>query len=169
MQKDQIISQLTSHTETIRSLAAGISPEQARWKPTPDQWSILEVLCHLHDEEVEDFRTHLDFILHPSGQPWSRIDPQGWVTQHQYNQRDLTQTLDAFLKERQISLQWLAGLIDPDWDAVYQSPFGPLTAGDMANSWVGHDLLHCRQLVELHWAHASRIADPYRLDYAGEW
>ena len=169
MQSKHVIAQLASHAKTIKSLAARISSEQAHWKPAPDQWSIVEVVCHLYDEEVEDFRARLAFILHPPGQLWPPIDPQGWVTQRQYNQNDLAPKLDAFLKERQVSIAWLAGLKNPDWAAVYQLPSGTLSAGDMANAWVGHDLLHSRQLVELHWGYARRLASPYNLDYAGDW
>jgi hypothetical protein len=34
---------------------------------------------------------------------------------------------------------------------------------------VAHDLLHMRQLVELHWAYTMTKGDPYRTGYAGTW
>ena len=46
----------------IQAVLAGVDAEQARWKPDADSWSILEVVCHLVDEEREDFRTRLDHI-----------------------------------------------------------------------------------------------------------
>jgi len=169
MQINGLISRLKMHAATINTLAAGISDAQAAWKPAPGQWSVLEVLNHLLDEEIEDFRAHLDFILFHPDQPWPRIDPQGWVALRAYNQRRLAPSLAAFNQARQDSLAWLAGLNTPDWNSVYQLPFGPLCAGDLAAAWVGHDLLHIRQLVELHWAAAVRDFAPYRLDYAGSW
>ena len=72
-----IIAQLTNQAETIRSLMQGISDEQARWKPDAKSWSLLEVINHLADEEREDFRDHVDCLLHDK--PWNLIDPQGWV------------------------------------------------------------------------------------------
>ncbi len=48
----------------IRALLNDIGQEQAQVKPDAESWSILEVVCHLYDEEQEDFREHLDFILH---------------------------------------------------------------------------------------------------------
>jgi len=36
-------------------------------------------------------------------------------------------------------------------------------------AWVAHDLLHLRQLVELHYAWTVAKAAPYSLQYAGEW
>jgi hypothetical protein len=44
-----------------------------------------------------------------------------------------------------------------------------MTAGDMLTSWVAHDNLHIRQLVELRRAWIEKVSKPYRVQYAGEW
>ena len=169
MNLEYFTTQLANHAGTIRSLTLDISAEQSRWKPRPDAWSILEVVNHLYDEEREDFRVRLDTILHHPGQPFPPINPAGWVTERSYNQRDLAQSVQDFLNERQKSLAWLKGLGTPAWQASVTAPFGQLSAGDMFAAWVAHDLLHLRQLVELHWAVTLQAAQPYRVNYAGEW
>ena len=60
-------------------------------------------------------------------------------------------------------------LSEPDWEATYDAPWGPIRAGDLFASWVAHDLLHMRQLVELHWAYTTAALAPYKPDYAGVW
>jgi len=60
-----LYEELANSTEMIRALLSGLSQEEASVKPNAEFWSILEVTCHLYDEEREDFREHLDFILHP--------------------------------------------------------------------------------------------------------
>jgi hypothetical protein len=162
-------TQMNLHAGAIHSLTLGISAEQACWKPDPQAWSILEVINHLYDEERLDFRTRVDILLHHPGQPWPSINPQGWVTERSYNQRDLVQSVDDFLKERQKSLAWLKGLEDPDWQSSGKVSFGQFFAGDIFAAWVAHDLLHLRQLVELHWAYLLHAAEPYKVNYAGEW
>lgn len=169
MNTDPFTRRLAEQAEAIRALVETVSDEQARWKPGPQDWSILEVINHLRDEENEDFRAHLDLILHRPGDPWPRIDPQGWVTGRSYNDRAFQESLGDFLAAREDSLAWLRGLTSPNWEAVYEAPFGRITAGDMLASWVAHDLLHVRQLVELQWAAIVRLADPYRVEYAGPW
>ena len=64
MEFNILYHELQNSTEMIRALLAGVAPEAARLKPSAESWSILEVLCHLYDEERQDFREHLDFILH---------------------------------------------------------------------------------------------------------
>ncbi len=163
------IARLQANAQAIAGLTEAVSDAQARWKPTPEDWSLLEVICHLADEEREDFRARVDRTLHRPDEPWSKIDPQGWVTARAYNQRELAEAVADFLAERERSIAWLAGLAEPDWRRVNPAPWGTIRAGDLLASWLAHDLLHLRQLVELHWAWHQRAVAPYEVGYAGEW
>jgi len=165
----EVIKQLEAHSQAIRALVVGLTVEQARWKPDPETWSVLEALNHLVDEEIYDFRAHLDHILHTPDQTWPEIDPVGWVSQRHYNEQDLHDTLDRFDSEREKSLTWLAKLSAPDWDAAVTQPWGNLSAGDMLASWLAHDLLHVRQLVELRYLITQKACQPYMIEYAGKW
>lgn len=169
MNYPRLLHLLERDAERIRLLIEGVPADQARWKPSPDSWSILEVVNHLGDEEREDFRTRLDIILRRPEEPWPPIDPEGWVKARNYNERDLGESLLRFLSERRASLLWLRGLGAPDWESVVHSKFGSMRAGDMFCSWVTHDQLHLRQLVELHRAYTQELASPYSLEYAGAW
>ena len=163
------MAQMAENASRIRALARGISDRQARWKPDPDSWSLLEVVHHLLDEESQHFRVRLDYTLHRPGEPWPPIDPGGWVVERKYNEQDLGATREAFLSEREASLAWLRELPAPNWEATYEAPWGPMAAGDLFAAWVAHDLLHMRQLVELHWAYTTAEVEPYRTQYAGTW
>jgi len=161
--------QMRENASLIQALVAHVSPEDARWRPDLDSWSILEVINHLYDEEKEDFRVRLNIILNHPDQKWPPIDPGGWVVSRQYNKRELSTSLENFSAERKQSLVWLQTVEDVDWNKTYEAPFGPIRAGDMFISWVTHDHLHLRQLVELHRALALAKFTPYTSRYAGEW
>ena len=93
MEFNALYQELQYSTAMIRALLAGVEPAAARRKPSAESWSILEVVCHLYDEEREDFREHLDFILSRAGpqrqhKDWHAIDTEGWVTQRNYNEQD---------------------------------------------------------------------------------
>jgi hypothetical protein len=169
MQFDALCLELTGGAKAVAKLVSGISPPEARFKPNPDSWSILEVLCHLYDEEREDFRPRLDITLNRPAETWPPIDPQGWVTSRKYNERDLSETVDAFCQERMKSVAWLRELADRNWDSEYNAPFGTVKAGDLLASWTAHDLLHFRQIVELKRVRILNAAAPYAVTYAGEW
>ncbi len=170
MEFKTLYQELVNSTEMIRTLLAGVSQEEARVKPSKSSWSILEVTCHLYDEEREDFREHLDFILHNQDtDQWHPIAPQAWVKLRKYNQQNFKTMQRKFFGEREKSLKWLRGLKNADWNIVYKSKFGSMRAGDMFASWVAHDNLHIRQLTELRRARIQRIAKPFHVQYAGDW
>ncbi len=172
---DLIYAQTEMHqnAERMRSLVAGVTDDEAQRKPNADAWSILEVACHLLDEERYDFRVRLRHILAGTQGSFPPIDPGGWVTSRRYNEQNLAKTLADFLAERQDSLAWLATLAaqkpTPDWAATSPVPWGVISAGEMLTAWVAHDLLHMRQLIELHWFLTTTRLAPHRPDYAGEW
>jgi hypothetical protein len=169
MQFDAIYLELVDSTNMIQALLQGISPEEARIRPDAEAWSILEVVCHLYDEEREDFREHLDCALNRPEAEWHRIDPPTWVTARKYNEQDFREMKEKFFGERSRSLDWLKGLSNANWEAQHATPFGNRSAGQIFASWAAHDNLHIRQLVELRRAHIERITQPYSIAYAGDW
>jgi hypothetical protein len=167
---DDLGTRLRANADVIEAQVAGVGDEQARWKPDPAQWSILEVVCHLADEEVEDFRTRLDLTLHRPGEAWPSIDPEGWAIERRYNEKELAESLERFLTRRAETLVWLGGLTAPDWERAYQHPrFGPIRAGDLLISWVAHDHIHIRQLNRLHREFLVASLPGNSPRYAGRW
>jgi len=161
---------LAANAEAVRALASGLGADQARWRPAPEAWSLLEVVNHLLDEEREDFRARLGLVLRDPAAPWPPIDPQGWPRTRDYQSRDLAASLEAFLGERRASLDWLAGLESTSWGASHPHPSaGPIRAADLLDAWIGHDHLHLRQMNELQWQYLARDAAPGALTYAGGW
>ena len=161
--------ELVDSTEMIRALLAGLTQDEARAKPEPVSWSILETLCHLLDEERLDFRRRLDALVNHPAEEWEPIDPEAWVRERHYNEQDFRDVKERFFSERSKSLDWLKGLEHTSWDANYTASFGTITAGELFASWVAHDNLAIRQLVELRRARLERITSPLSIEYAGEW
>jgi hypothetical protein len=174
MEKDMnlphYLDRMQRNAAAVEQLATGLAPDQARWKPTPADWSILEVINHLYDEEREDFRTRVDLTLHQPDTPWPPINPGRWVTERGYLQRDPSQSLANFLAERRLSLDWLSSLQAPAWERARHHPeLGSMSAGELLACWVAHDYLHIRQLNELHYAYHAQSVAPLSVRYAGSW
>ena len=170
MRVHDIIERLRANVDVFDALTRGVSDEQSRWKPATDQWSILEVVNHLADEEVEDFRHRLDLTLHRPGEHWPPIAPEVWARERQYNSRELGQSVERLMTRRARSLRWLEGLTQPDWSRLYEHPSaGPLPAGGVLTSWLAHDFIHVRQLNRLHREYLASELSDYAPDYAGCW
>jgi hypothetical protein len=143
-----LIAELARFPATLRALLDGLSDDEIRFRPAAGTWSILEIVTHLADEEVEDFRARLFRTLEDPNEPWDPIAPEQWVEERRYADGKLDEVLDRFCTERASSLEALDALEDPDWNAMHEHPvIGPLRAGDLLVSWVVHDKLHHHQLV----------------------
>ncbi|MCK4560771.1 MAG: DinB family protein [Calditrichia bacterium] len=167
MDYNYFISSLENSAKKIESLLEGVSEEQAKWKPQPEKWSILEVVNHLYDEERDDFRRRLDLTINTPDKDWPSIDPEGWVRAHEYYKKDYHQSVRNFLNERTKSLKWLKALSDPDWKQTHNHPaIGPLVAADLLAAWATHDYLHLRQLSDLQARYLNILASPFSTKYA---
>jgi hypothetical protein len=167
---DEVTCQLAGNAQAMRHLVQPISDEQAQWKPNPDTWSMKEVMEHVYNEERIDFRKILKRMFHDPPQPAGEYPHEAYVPVV-----SCRQALEDFLMEREASIKWLKALRSPDWEVSSQWPFGPagvvtaFRAGDVLLSWVEHDFLHLRQMIELLHAWNEKQASPYSLDYAGGW
>lgn len=170
MNSKALIDLLAGFPGTLSAAVKGLSEDDLRWKPDKKKWSILEVVCHLGDEEVEDFRQRLKLTLQDPAEPWPGIDPEGWATDRNYNQRDLEESLSRFTDERNASMQWLGTLVEPDWTLQHHhARLGSIRAGSLLAAWVAHDTLHLRQIAKRRYQLIQGHAGEYTLIYAGEW
>lgn len=161
---------LQNQATVIDCLTADIDDASAQLPVKDGEWTILEVMCHLYDEEREDFRVRvMQTLMHPEA-PLAGIDPEGWVQSRGYAQRAFGEMRGLFLAERAQSLVQLRQLGDVAWDRTLNHPrLRALTAEQVAWAWVAHDLLHIRQLTELRYLVYQQLTTPYGYGYAGEW
>ncbi len=170
MNLEAVIRRMESFPAAVRASVAELSGDEARYKPASGAWSILEIVCHLVDEERDDFRVRLESTLRAPQEPWAPIDPEGWAKERRYLERDLEAMLTAFEVERRASIAWLRGVKDPDWTATHIHPTaGPIRAGDLMAAWAAHDALHLRQIAKRLFELASQDAPGFSSHYAGEW
>ncbi|MCA9755921.1 MAG: DinB family protein [Candidatus Eisenbacteria bacterium] len=162
---------LESSGASISALARSLTTAERDFRPKESAWSAHDVVCHLLDEEREDFRQRLRLVLEDPQAEWPGIDPEGWPKSRNYAERDYEETLAAWERERAQSLSWLASLEGGTvpLDNAHTMPWGPLRAGDLVTSWVAHDLLHLRQLVARKFQYLAKTSAPYSTLYAGEW
>ena len=167
---DALIERMESFGATLPVVVARISKADARWKPTPSDWSILEIVNHLADEEVEDFRMRLDLTLHHPDRLWPPIDPPKAAIDRLYNERELAESVSRFVNERTESVRWLRMLFPPEWSKTYVHPkLGSISAGELLASWAAHDALHLRQIARRLFDLTTRDAAGFSTRYAGEW
>ena len=169
MNPKPIIDRLENNLDVFRSLLDIRDKDQIHWKPDPSKWCPLEVICHLIDEEKEDFRNRVKTTLEKPGEEPTPIDPVGWVKSRNYIGQDFESKKEEFFRERKMSIDYLKSLDAPNWKNLYvHQSLGELSAELFLNNWLAHDLLHIKQLTKLHYDYLSRNSG-IGLDYAGKW
>ena len=166
-----IIDQMDHHQAVFAGLLQNIPTAKQAWKPDTEQWSLLEIVCHLHDIEGEDFRIRVQYVLEDPQKMLPSIHPTTWPVERNYLGQNFEQKVAGFLVERRKSINWLRSLPQPNWDNTYQHPdYGPMSAALFLANWLAHDQLHIRQINRIKYlflkAHAD---DSVNFDYAGNW
>lgn len=169
MDHPSIIHNLDSNKEVFRSLLINQSKTEYLWKSHADKWCLLEIVCHLYDEEREDFRTRIRHTLQSPNTLPPPIDPIGWVTGRNYMEQDYGQMVEKFLNERTASVNWLNSLSEPNWRSSCRHPeLGTLSAEHFLANWLAHDLLHFRQIISVNYQFLQSNTH-IDLSYAGKW
>ena len=169
MNPDQVIQRLANNLYVIKAQLQNLSLDEVTFKPAPDKWSMLEVLCHLVDEEKEDFRIRVKYVLEDPTQPLPKFNPVDWVQNRNYAGQNFENKVEEFLNERTKSIEWLESLQEPQWDNTYHHPTaGPMSAKLFLANWLAHDYIHIRQLNRLAYEFHQHRSD-VDLNYAGNW
>ncbi|MCF8265032.1 MAG: DinB family protein, partial [Melioribacteraceae bacterium] len=83
-----LATELEKNKNSFSSLLRDVPADLIKWKSSPEKWSLLEIVCHLCDEEKEDFRARLNHVLNTPDKVLPSIDPVGWVEKRNYFEQD---------------------------------------------------------------------------------
>ncbi len=165
----KVIDQLQKNKSVFESLLKDVQPELITWRPKLEKWCLLEIVCHLYDEEQFDFRYRTQWVLEQPNVLPPPFNPLDWVIDHKYMEQDYNSMVTKFLNEREASITWLKELKNPNWDNSYIHPkLGKTTAKHYLDNWLAHDYLHLRQIVKQKFDYLNSQTNE-NLKYAGIW
>ena len=164
-----IVIQLENNKSVFENLLKEIPQSQYLWRPNPQKWCLLEIVCHLLDEEVYDFRARVKHALEYPEKSLVPINPGGWVKERNYVSKKYNAILQMFLKERSNSIVWLKQQKHVDWSRALSHPdLGKLSAELFLRNWLAHDYLHIRQILRYKFE-LLKSSSKIDLNYAGNW
>ena len=165
----EITLKLAANQDIFKRLLSGKTGSEYLWRPEPGKWNLLEIVCHLLDEEREDFRDRVKHTLENSLAAMKPINPVGWVLERNYASQDYEKTLRSFLSERSDSVAWLQTLTHANWENAHRHPkLGTLSARLFLVNWLAHDYLHIRQIIRYNYQFLQEQTG-MDLQYAGTW
>ena len=142
-----ILSLLAEQIQRTTTMLAGVSEEQAEFRPTPADWSVKEVVCHLCDcERIFSYRALR--IARGDQTPLAGFDQDPYVTAADADARPLADHLAEFQTIRQASIWLLSSLPAAAWDRRGTASDAPVSVRALAYIIAGHENHHVRSLHE---------------------
>ena len=130
----------------VERLVAGAAKDRLAKRPSPEKWSVTEILAHLADAElVQGFRIRL--ILGASGTAIQGFDQDVWAQYSDYASHDPGLSLEAYRVNRERVLRLLKTLTEDMWERFgIHSERGKETVRRVSEMMAGHDINHLRQI-----------------------
>jgi hypothetical protein len=135
--------------DTLARLVKGIPQARLRKRPTPEQWSVVEILAHLADSEVA-CGWRLRAILGAPGTQIEAYDQNAWAAAGHYDTRDPNECIEQFRAMRKANLSLLNSLTPEQWSHYgMHAERGKETVEHIVSLIAGHDLNHAQQIEQL--------------------
>lgn len=154
MQAPPPVPNLLFRLETFAANVKGILSEQeaVQWhkRPSPGQWSLTEIMCHLRDVEREVYHVRFKNLMTAENAFLPGASPDEWAEERGYARQDGRAALEAFLEARKETLEILRGMSVELWQRQGQHAFfGPTTLHELVYLSVRHDDIHWEQIKGL--------------------
>src|SRR5512143_2155866 len=143
-----LIDALKATPETLTALLDGVSQSQAASARGGDEdWSVVEVICHLRDAEEISLQ-RMQAMRDTDNPPITGYDQEGLARQRNYKAQDLRSALAGFIAFREKYLTGLQALRPDDWERPgAHNEFGRITILEHTVHHACHDAIHCAQIA----------------------
>jgi len=146
--RSKIISFTAQTPEIIDLMSMGLSEEELHLRPAPDQWCMVELVCHLTDVDMLALRKRIQAMMEKDRNPIPAIDPDSLAEKNRYIKRSFAEAMAGFRDIRRESLTTIQEVNPEDWNRVGLHPrFGEVSLGSWIVAWFFHDSSHMRQLL----------------------
>jgi DinB superfamily len=140
---------LSAAPALLAKFLKAVSPARARKRPSPDKWSIAEIVVHMADTEVV-FGYLIRGIV---GEPGTRIDgfdQDAWLAALHYDKRDTRKSFAEYRAFREANVALLKSLTPKQWKICgMHKKRGPETIETVVRMFAGHDLNHFQQIERI--------------------
>jgi FMN phosphatase YigB (HAD superfamily) len=141
-----LLANLAGTAAAVDTLSRQIPASAWINKPGPDEWSLVEIMCHLRDVEVEVNLPRIRKAIQETNPFLPGKDTDPWASERQYILQDCLEARSSFISARIELLSVLEGLAPEDWQRpARHAILGPTHIQELAGIIASHDRLHVQQ------------------------
>jgi len=149
---ENILSLLAATPERIQAVTAGLTADQLRSAPLPDEWSANEVLAHLR-ACADVWGNSIKLIITQDRPAFRAVSPRTWIKKTDYRNQAFQASLQAFTTQRMELLASLESLPPAGWSrAATVTMVGKVlerTVLDYAERMIQHEAPHITQIEQI--------------------
>jgi HAD superfamily hydrolase (TIGR01549 family) len=146
---EMIEPELRGNIGALYGTLGGIKPHFWNQHPDPDEWSPIQIVCHLLASETVDQRARLERIRNENNPFIAAPKRPPGPGQGQSCGEDGWSIVTQFVQERNKTISWLRELQPEEWlRPARHSVFGLTILLEMAHFTAQHDRLHINQLCQ---------------------
>ena len=139
----------TATNKKLARLIEGVPAAELRKRPSPEKWSVAEILAPLADVEIV-IGWRMRSILGDPGTNVQAYDQNSWVTSGHYEKRDSNKSLELHRVLREANLDLLDSLTPGQWTQFGQhSERGRECIEHIVRMVAGHDINHIQQIERI--------------------
>ena len=146
----EVVRFLEETPERIRRLAVDLTSEDLKWKPSVNEFSVLEQVCHLRDLEREGYNARIRKLLTEEQPTLPDFDGSRIASESDYNSQDFEAAFQEFALERKENVRVMKTL-SPDQlnrSGVLEG-VGAITLERLCQLMREHDQSHREELSDL--------------------
>jgi hypothetical protein len=134
----------------VSRIIHAVSPEHWRTRPSPEEFSALENVCHLRDIEVDGYAHRIARILNEATPTLADVDGARLAIERDYNNQELAPALETFRQTRERNVELLRALAESDFDRqALLEGVGEITLRKLVVMMNEHDEGHLEELNRL--------------------
>ncbi len=146
MDRTEITAYLRQIPDLIEESLHGLSDDELRRRPSPDEWSALEVCCHLRDS-AEEGGVRVRRLVEEQDPVLEPYDQEAWARERNYQGDDPARVRTALRAFWGGLAYQLEGLSDQQWERAGIHPErGAVTVRSRAERQVAHAQAHLEQM-----------------------
>jgi hypothetical protein len=158
----EILKSLRASPIVVRQLVRGLDDFQIRYRPTPKDWAVIEVVAHLADTDQRALE-RVQRMLHEEEPYLPAYDPNELARECAYINMNLGEQLDRYEQERRRHVADLEALDPAAWERIGRhEAHGQMSVELYESHTACEDVDHLAQIARL-------IALISSMDSAGSW
>ncbi|HJX91061.1 MAG TPA: DinB family protein [Pyrinomonadaceae bacterium] len=145
--RQQLLTQLAHTPVQLAELIDDLPQDSVRLRPAPDEFSVVENVCHLRDIELDGYSIRIQRLLTENHPGLSDIDGARLAVEREYNNQDLQEALMTFTRARQANVSSLSKASDSEFDREGDlEGVGKITLERLLEMMCEHDEGHVDEL-----------------------